>query len=32
MYPDIDVPIFQFSIQQHMDPEAHKVLGNAIIS
>ena len=32
MFPDLDVPILQLSIQQHMDPEAHYRLGNTIKS
>lgn len=32
MYPEADVPVFQLSIQQHMDPEKHHVLGRAIES
>lgn len=32
MYPDMKVPVFQLSIQQHMDPKAHLVLGNTIKS
>ena len=32
MFPDMKVPIFQLSIQQHMDPKAHLVLGDTINS
>jgi len=30
MFPDLDVPVFQLSIQQHMEPEKHHALGKAI--
>ena len=32
MFPNLDVPVLQLSIQQHMDPEAHNELGKAIES
>jgi 4,5-DOPA dioxygenase extradiol len=30
MFPEADIPVFQLSIQQHMDPEKHQVLGRSI--
>jgi 4,5-DOPA dioxygenase extradiol len=32
MFPELEVPVFQLSIQQHMDPEEHFILGNVIES
>jgi 4,5-DOPA dioxygenase extradiol len=32
MFPNLEVPILQLSIQQHMDPKSHHSLGNAIES
>ncbi len=32
MFPDVDIPVFQLSIQQHMDPKKHHALGMVIES
>lgn len=32
MFPDLGIPVFQLSIQQHMDPKSHYMLGKAIKS
>jgi 4,5-DOPA dioxygenase extradiol len=32
MFPEMEVPVLQLSIQQHMDPEEHHILGKVIES
>jgi 4,5-DOPA dioxygenase extradiol len=32
MFPEGDLPVFQLSIQEHMDPEKHHIMGRALES